>query len=313
MIVPSQYKFSARGILDNELTTNTAAFDPDNNHFYLRALPFSDSKANGNLNLLVNPSCPDVTGRVLEAFGMILNISQSQLCKERDTSIGLLASTTIARLQRACDRGIAYLLQEQEVHGVWYGRWGCNYVFGTSSVLCGLQHFSKLNEYRERLQCPVANAINFFEKWQNEDGGWGESTSSYQWTPVKSAGVEDAPIAASTPTQAAWALIGLLTHDQPESNAIQRGVRYLLRTQQHIASDVDWKLPRDSDVKTSVGTMQMSEGAKSWRQRTHMATSIPGWMMLKYEYYPHYFPVIALSRYLQKLTAQQKPVDGGPH
>ena len=79
-----------------------AAFDADNNWSVLSHVPFADH------NAMLDPSCPDITGRVLEA-----------LCR-----YGLTPD------QPPIKRGIAYLFNAQEADGSWYGRWGVDYLYG---------------------------------------------------------------------------------------------------------------------------------------------------------------------------------------
>jgi hypothetical protein len=87
------------------------AFDRDNNSEFLCKVPFADH------NAMIDPSSPDLAGRVLEAFG----------------KIGLRPG------HPAVDRGLAYVRRSQEADGGWYGRWGVNYVYGTWQVLEGLR------------------------------------------------------------------------------------------------------------------------------------------------------------------------------
>jgi len=65
---------------------------------------------------MIDPNTADVTARVLEMLG------ESNLSMDEE------------RVQRA----IAYLIKEQETDGSWFGRWGVNYVYGTSGVLAAL-------------------------------------------------------------------------------------------------------------------------------------------------------------------------------
>src|SRR6185312_9921760 len=88
-----------------------AAFDVNNNWKILSHVPFADH------NAMLDPSCPDITGRVLEAL----------------MRCGL--GTTHPAVQRAVD----YLLRVQESDGSWYGRWGVNYIYGTFLALRGLR------------------------------------------------------------------------------------------------------------------------------------------------------------------------------
>lgn len=98
-----------------------AAFDEDNDKPYMNKIPFSDMDA------LCDPSTADVTGRVLEAFGLLRRVAQKQS----------VSPVLLERVQIACDRAIAYLDAVQEGDGSWYGRWGVNYVYGIRNVLCG--------------------------------------------------------------------------------------------------------------------------------------------------------------------------------
>ncbi len=87
-----------------------AAFDADNNWQILSHVPFADH------NAMLDPSCPDITGRVLEAL-MICGLSPNH---------------------PAVRRGVQFLLKTQEQDGSWYGRWGVNYIYGTFLALRGL-------------------------------------------------------------------------------------------------------------------------------------------------------------------------------
>ena len=86
-----------------------AAFDVDNNWAMLNQVPFADH------NAMLDPTCPDITGRVLEC-----------LCRR-----GMAGHDAVRR-------GVAYLLQAQEKDGSWYGRWGVNYIYGTFLAMRGL-------------------------------------------------------------------------------------------------------------------------------------------------------------------------------
>ena len=79
------------------------AFDRDNNSEFLCKVPFADH------NAMIDPSSPDLAGRVLEALG----------------GIGLRPG------RPSVDRALAYVRRAQESDGAWYGRWGVNYIYGT--------------------------------------------------------------------------------------------------------------------------------------------------------------------------------------
>jgi squalene-hopene/tetraprenyl-beta-curcumene cyclase len=98
------------------------AFDRNNNKLFLNKIPFSD------MNALCDPSTADVTGHVIEAFALIMEIATHEY----------IAPSLHDKIAEACEGAIWYLNQQQETTGAWFGRWGSNYIYGTSNVLCGL-------------------------------------------------------------------------------------------------------------------------------------------------------------------------------
>jgi squalene-hopene/tetraprenyl-beta-curcumene cyclase len=167
-----------------------AAFDVDNSWELLNNVPFADH------NAMLDPTCPDITGRVLEA----------------------LARWDVPASHAAVQRGIAYLLKSQEFDGSWYGRWGVDYIYGTFLALRGLRAAG----YDDR-EAAVLRAGEWLRSVQNADGGWGESCASYD----RHTFVE----APSTPSQTAWGVLGLIASGDTTSESLQQGVAYLLRTQ----------------------------------------------------------------------------------
>ena len=69
---------------------------------------------------MLDPACPDITGRCLEMLGRFPQF--------RD----------LPHVQRSIRRGVEYLKNTQEEDGSWYGRWGVNYIYGTWQSLKGL-------------------------------------------------------------------------------------------------------------------------------------------------------------------------------
>ena len=88
-----------------------AAFDRTEDRPILEKIPFADH------NAMQDPSCPDITGRVLECLG----------------HCGFTVD------HPAVGRAIAFIRSQQDADGGWWGRWGVNYVYGTWQVLDGLQ------------------------------------------------------------------------------------------------------------------------------------------------------------------------------
>jgi squalene-hopene/tetraprenyl-beta-curcumene cyclase len=173
-----------------------AAFDVDNNWQFLSKVPFADH------NAMLDPSCPDITGRTLEA----------------------LCGWGMKPDHPAIQRGIRYLLDTQEADGSWYGRWGVDYLYGTFLSLSGLQA-AGVNDH----EACVQRALEWIRAYQNADGGWGESCASYDnntFTP-----------GPSTASQTAWAILGLLAGGDVRSISLHKGIEYLIERQR---PDGDW-------------------------------------------------------------------------
>jgi len=210
-----------------------AAFDLDNNQDWLNQLPYGDLKA------MIDPNTADVTARVLEMIGR--------------------CNSPMATQQ--IERALNYLQQEQEPEGCWFGRWGVNYIYGTSGVLAALALVAP--QSREHIQ----RGVDWLVSCQNSDGGWGETCRSYDNPALKGQGV-------STASQTAWALIGLLAAAEATGQfaeaAVQRGIRYLLQTQR-------------------------ADG--TWDESYFTGTGFPSHFYLKYHLYQQHFPLTALGRY----------------
>ena len=219
------------------------AFDSDNDYDYLNYIPFADHGA------LLDPPTADVTARCLSMLGQLGEVPAS--------------NPVVAR-------GVDYLLRTQEKDGSWFGRWGMNYIYGTWSVLCALNAVQ-----RDPRSAEVQKAVAWLKTIQNKDGGWGEGGESYA---LDYAGYCPAP---STPSQTAWALLGLMAAGVVEDNAVTLGVRYLARTQ---AEDGFWKEERFT------------------------ATGFPRVFFLRYHGYAKYFPLWAMARYRNLKSGNRHPV-----
>jgi squalene-hopene/tetraprenyl-beta-curcumene cyclase len=168
-----------------------AAFDRDINRELLTKIPFADH------NAMLDPSCPDITARVLEGLG----------------HFGY--SVEHPRVARA----LRFLERTQEPAGGWPGRWGVNYIYGTWQVLQGLSRIGY-----DMTQPRVQHAVRWLKSTQQAQGGWGETCRSYD---------DPALAGQGTPTasQTAWAILGLVAAGHASSPEVQAGLEYLVRTQ----------------------------------------------------------------------------------
>ncbi|MEH2078648.1 MAG: squalene--hopene cyclase [Nostoc sp.] len=211
-----------------------AAFDLDNDQDWLNSIPYGDLKA------MIDPNTADVTARVLEMLGACdLTIDSDNL-----------------------ERSLTYLLREQETEGCWFGRWGVNYIYGTSGVLSAL---ALIDPQRHKLS--IERGAAWLVGCQNPDGGWGETCRSYNDPSLKGKG-------NSTASQTAWALIGLIAAAEATGKlaleGVERGIGYLVATQK-------------------------PDG--TWFEADFTGTGFPCHFYLKYHLYQQYFPLIALGRY----------------
>lgn len=175
-----------------------AAFDREINHDLLTRVPFADH------NAMLDPSCPDITGRALEALG----------------HYGARVGT------RAIDRGVAFLRRTQERRGGWIGRWGVNYIYGTWQVLQGLRAVGF-----DMSDPMVRRAVDWLKRVQQPGGGWGESCRTYDDPSLAGQGTP-------TASQTAWAILGLLASGEAGSPEVLAGIDYLVATQQ---ADGNWR------------------------------------------------------------------------
>jgi squalene-hopene/tetraprenyl-beta-curcumene cyclase len=168
-----------------------AAFDRDINRELLTKIPFADH------NAMLDPSCPDITARVLEALGQFG-------FRPGDPQV---------------DRALEFIQRTQDPRGCWIGRWGVNYLYGTWQVLQGLEAVGL--DMRHPM---VRRAVGWLNDVQQPCGGWGESCHSYE--DPRTAG--QGPITAS---QTGWALLGLIAAGEAQSDAVRRGIEWLTETQ----------------------------------------------------------------------------------
>jgi squalene-hopene/tetraprenyl-beta-curcumene cyclase len=215
-----------------------ASFDQNNMYYYLNEIPFADHGA------LLDPPTSDVTARCLTFFAI--------LGRPQDQSL--------------LENAIQFLLKEQEDNGSWFGRWGTNYIYGTWSALVALMAVTLDPACADA----VRRAVDWLQSKQHGDGGWGENNNSYEhaWDDQQ----------PSTSYQTAWALLGLMAAGEVNSPTVQRGIQYLLRTQQ-------------------------ADGF--WHDLWFTAPGFPRVFYLRYHGYCKYFPLWALAEY-QRLKQKQE-------
>ena len=216
-----------------------ASFDKDNTKMIFQYIPFADH------NAMLDPPTVDITGRILE----------------------MLSAYGYTRDDKRVQRAIEFIYKEQEPDGSWFGRWGVNYIYGTFLVLRGLEAMGIWNHEPE-----IQQAAEWIRSVQNADGGWGESLESYDKPETRGVGV-------STPSQTAWAILGLLAAGDKRSDSVAKGIRWLLEHQ-------------DTN-----GLWDESLGEGIAKQAIYTGTGFPRVFYLAYHQYRDYFPLMALTTY----------------
>lgn len=220
------------------------AFEPENTHAYLNHIPFADHGA------LLDPPTADVSAR----------------CVSFLAQIGMPADDPVMA------SALAYLRREQEADGSWFGRWGTNYIYGTWSVLCAL------NAAGVPADDPaMRRAVDWLVSVQRDDGGWGEDEESYGSAP-------HGRYKESTPSQTAWAVLGLMAAGATNHPATARGIGYLTATQR-------------------------ADG--EWTEAPYTAVGFPRVFYLRYHGYRLYFPLLALARFRNLRRGNTQHVEYG--
>ncbi len=215
------------------------AFDAENEHVYLNHIPFADHGA------LLDPPTEDVSARC----------------------VGMLVQMGFPLDHPCVARGLAFLRRTQDADGSWFGRWGTNYVYGTWSVL---NAFLACGETARNSQT-VRRAVEFVLCAQRADGGWGEDGATYD---ARFRGTAK----ESTASQSAWGILALLDAGEAAHPAVERGVSYLLATQ---------------------------NASGSWDEPWYTAVGFPRVFYLRYHGYRSFFPLYALARY-RNLAVREK-------
>jgi len=208
------------------------AFDIDNSAMWLYKIPFCD------FGKVTDEPSADVTAHALEV---------------------------LAPAGYDVERGLAWLLSEQEDDGSWFGRWGVNHLYGTGAALPALEACGLPSDHPA-----MRRAVGWLDSVQREDGGFGEDIRSY----ADRAWRGRAPFA--TPSQTAWALLGYVAAGNAEDGGAGRAADYLCAVQR---PDGDW----DEEHFTGTG--------------------FPLDFMIRYHLYRINFPLLALGRLRERLSA----------
>jgi squalene-hopene/tetraprenyl-beta-curcumene cyclase len=210
------------------------AFDVDNSAMWLYKVPFCD------FGKVTDEPSADVTAHALEVLA-------------DEPGYG-----------DAVERGLRWLLKEQEHDGSWFGRWGVNHIYGTGAALPALEACGVPSDHPA-----VLKAIRWLDSVQREDGGFGEDIRSYgdrAWRGRAS---------FATPSQTGWALLAHVAAGNAEGRGAKKAADYLCAVQ----------LPNGD-----------------WDEQHFTGTGFPLDFMIRYHLYRISFPLLALGRMRERLA-----------
>ncbi|HEY8028980.1 MAG TPA: squalene--hopene cyclase [Gaiellaceae bacterium] len=210
------------------------SFDVDNTAMWLYKVPFCD------FGKVTDEPTADVTSHALEVLAP-------------------------AGYAQPVERGLAWLLTEQEHDGSWFGRWGVNHLYGTGAALPALEACGVPSDHPA-----MRRAVAWLDSVQQESGGFGEDIRSYSDPTFRGRA------SFATPSQTAWALLGYVAAGNAEDQGARRAADYLCAVQR---PDGDW----DEEQFTGTG--------------------FPLDFMIRYHLYRINFPLLALGRLRERLSA----------
>jgi squalene-hopene/tetraprenyl-beta-curcumene cyclase len=211
------------------------AFDVDNDSMWLYKIPFCD------FGKVTDEPTSDVTAHVLEALG------------------------PEPGYEDVVERGLRWLLAEQEDDGSWYGRWGVNHLYGTGAALPALEACGIPSGHPA-----MRRAVAWLDSVQQENGGFGEDVLSYHDRSLRGRG------GFTTASQTAWALLGYVAAGNAEDDGARKAADYLCGAQRP-----------DGD----------------WDELHFTGTGFPTDFMIRYHLYRITFPLLALGRLRERLSA----------
>jgi squalene-hopene/tetraprenyl-beta-curcumene cyclase len=212
------------------------AFDVDNSAMWLYKIPFCD------FGKVTDEPSADVTAHALEV-----------LAHEQG-------------YEGSVERGLRWLLGEQEQDGSWFGRWGVNHIYGTGAALPALEACGLPSDHPA-----MTRAVAWLDSVQRADGGFGEDIRSYadpEWRGRAN---------FATPSQTGWALLAHVAAGNAEGLGAQKAADYLCAVQ----------LPNGD-----------------WDEQHFTGTGFPLDFMIRYHLYRMSFPLLALGRMRERLSSR---------
>ncbi|TMJ16311.1 MAG: hypothetical protein E6G94_04625, partial [Alphaproteobacteria bacterium] len=194
--------------------------------------------------------CAEITARIVTLFS---RVARREYCGLDDL---------VPAVQHALRRGMKWLERNSD-DGIWFGRWFTHYLYGTSQVLEAYREMGYGTDRRE-----VQTALSWVISTANEDGGFGEESSSGRRGRFVSA--------PSTPFHTACGLIALIHAGASHQPTTERAANWLLDNQ---------------------------DGRGRWTNTDFFAAGVPGLWYANFELTPTYFAAKSLLMLKQNLHA----------
>ena len=161
-------------------------------------------------------------------------------------------------------RGLDFLLAEQQEDGSWWGRWGVNHVYGTAATLPALEACGIPYDHPS-----MRRAIDWLDSVQASDGGFGEDIRSYHDAAWRGRG-------PTTASQTAWGVLAYVAAGEADRGSARRAADALC-------------------------VSQLDDG--DWSEEHFTGTGFPTDFMIRYHLYRLHFPLMALGRLRERLSA----------
>jgi squalene-hopene/tetraprenyl-beta-curcumene cyclase len=286
-----------------------AAFDKTRHRQWMEYIPFADH------NAMQDPSCPDITGRVLECLSwMGFDNSHPAVrkaiayIKAHQVKVGIddLRFTiddsieSSSRSQTTASQHNGHWVEEnrkssivnpKSTFGCWFGRWGVNYIYGTWQAVIG-----PIRCGEDPNQDWILRAGEWIKSIQREDGSFGETANSYEDPSLKGSG-------PSTASQTAWAAMILQEIYGKDDPDLRRAIEWLASTQLSETDALDAAKNPDGDLPGG------------WVETWFTGTGFPKVFYLRYHLYRLYFPLMAIGRYVsahEKARLEERIVEVTP-